>query len=125
MKAKMVTVITLTACFYHVTYAAYFTVNGQATCTVEPVHFGNTITRTAIPHICVPLVFPSQKNKMASIKYFICEASVSVKAKFDVTNLPTVKFNNFIGEMFLFYKSNLIIENTWGSNHVLQHCIWT
>ena len=53
---------------------------------VKPLHFGNTITRMVVSHIPVPLVFPSQKSKIASIK-------------------------NFIGEMFLFYKGNLIIEN--------------
>ena len=44
--------------------------SGRATLTVEPIHFGNTVTRTAMPHIRVPLVFPSQKNRMASIKDF-------------------------------------------------------
>ena len=61
--------------------------SGPATRTVEPLHFGNTITKTVMPHIRGPLVFSSQKNKMASIKDFICKASASVKAKFDVTNL--------------------------------------
>ena len=57
---------------------------------------------------------------MASTKGFICEASASVKAKFDGTHLPTDKLNNFIGEMFLFYKDNLIIENIWGNKHVFK-----
>ena len=57
---------------------------------------------------------------MVSIKYFICKASFSVEAKFDVANLPTDKFNNFISKMFLFYKCNLIIENISGNNHVLD-----
>ena len=73
-----------------------------------------------MPPIRVPLVFPSQENKMASIKDFICEASASVKAKFDLTNLPTNKLNNFIGEMFLFYKGNLIVENISGNKHVFK-----
>ena len=55
---------------------------------------------------------------MASIKVFICEASASVKAKFDGTNLPTNELNNFIGEIFLFDKGNLIIENTSSNKHV-------
>ena len=88
--------------------------------TVEPLHFGNTITRTVMPHIRVPLVSPSQKKKMASLKDFICEASAFAKAKFDVTNLPTDKLNNFIGEMLLFYKGNLIIENISGNKHVFK-----
>ena len=37
--------------------------------------------------------------------------SASVKTKFDGTNLPRDELNNFIGEMFLFYKGNLFIEN--------------
>ena len=53
---------------------------------------------------------------MASIKDFICEASASVKAKFDGTNLPTDELNNFVGEIFLFDKGNLIIENTSGKH---------
>ena len=57
---------------------------------------------------------------MASIKDFICEASAFVKAKFDLTNLPTNKLNNFIGEMFLFYKGNLIVENISGNKHVIK-----
>ena len=69
-------------------------------------------------HIRVQLVLLSQKNKMASIKDFICEASASEKAKFDGTNLPTDELNNFIGEIFLFDKGNLIIENTSGNKHV-------
>ena len=73
-----------------------------------------------MPHIRVPLVFPSQKNKMASIKDFMCEASASVKVKFGVTNLSTDELNNFIGEMFLFYKGNLIIENISGNKHVFK-----
>ena len=94
--------------------------SGQATRTVEPLHFGNTITRMVIPHIRMPSVFPSQKNRMASIKNFICEVPASVKAKFDGSNLPTDELNNFIGERFLFYKGNLIIENTSGNKHVTQ-----
>ena len=85
--------------------------NGQLKRTVKPFHFGNTITRTVMSHIRVPLVFPSQKSKMASIKNFICQLSTTVWPKFDGTNLPTDELNNFIGEMFLFYKGNLIIEN--------------
>ena len=73
-----------------------------------------------MPRIRVPLVFPSQKNKMASIKDIICEASASVKAKFDGTNLLTDELNNFIGEMFLFYKGNLIIENISGNKQVFK-----
>ena len=73
-----------------------------------------------MPHIRVPLVFPSQKKKMASLKDFICEASAFAKAKFDVINLPTDQLNNFIGEMLLFYKGNLIIENISGSKHVFK-----
>ena len=84
---------------------------GQDKRTVEPLHFGNSITRTIMPHIHVSLVFPPQKDKMDSIKAFICEASVSVKARFDGTNVPTGKLNNFIRGMFLFYKGNLITEN--------------
>ena len=57
---------------------------------------------------------------MISIKDFICETSDSVKAKFDGTNLPTDELNDFIGEMFLFYKGNLIIENISGSKHVFK-----
>ena len=57
---------------------------------------------------------------MASIKDFICEASASVKAKFDVINLPIDKLSNFIGEMFLFYKGNLIIENISGNKHIFK-----
>ena len=34
-----------------------------------------------------------------------------MKAKFDGTNLSTDELNNFIAEMFLLYKDNLIIEN--------------
>ena len=30
--------------------------------TVEPLHFGNKITRTVMLHIRVPLVFPSHKK---------------------------------------------------------------
>ena len=41
----------------------------------------------------------------------MCETSASVKAKFDGTNLSRDELNNFIGEMFLFYKGNLIVEN--------------
>ena len=37
----------------------------QATRTVELLHFGNTTTKTAMPHIRVPLVFPSQKKQNA------------------------------------------------------------
>ena len=48
---------------------------------------------------------------MVSVKDFNCEASTSMKANFDGTNLPRDELNNFIGEMFLFYKGNLIIEN--------------
>ena len=48
---------------------------GHATRTVKPLHFGNTNTRVTKPHTRVPLFFPSQKNKMASIKNFICAAS--------------------------------------------------
>ena len=55
-----------------------------------------------MPHVRVSLAFPSQRNKMASIKNFICEVSASVKAKFDRTNLLRDELNNFIGEMFLF-----------------------
>ena len=94
--------------------------SGQVTREVQPLYFGNMITRTLIPHICVSLIFPSQKTKMASIKDFICEASAFVKANFDVTNLPTDDLNNFIGEMFLFYKGNFIIENTSGNKHVFK-----
>ena len=100
--------------------AAFFSVNGQAMHTVEPLHFGNTITRTVMPHIRVPLVFPSQKKKMASLKDFTCEASAFAEAKFDVTNLPTDKLNNFIDEMLLFYKGNLITENISGNKHVFK-----
>ena len=58
---------------------------------------------------------------MAPIKDFIiCEVSASVKAKFDVTNLPTDVLNNFIGEMFLFAKGNLIIENISGNKHIFK-----
>ena len=48
---------------------------------------------------------------MASIKNFNCSASAPVKTKFDGTNLRRDELNNFIGEMFLFYKANLVIEN--------------
>ena len=41
----------------------------------------------------------------------MCETSASVKAKFDGANLSRDELNNFIGEMFLFYKGNLIVEN--------------
>ena len=34
-----------------------------------------------------------------------------MKTKFDRTNLSTDELNNFIAEMFLLYKGNLIIEN--------------
>ena len=58
---------------------------------------------------------------MAPIKDFIiCEVSASVKAKFDVTNLPTDVLNNFIDEMFLFAKGNLIIENISGNRHIFK-----
>ena len=50
-------------------------------------------------------------HRIASIKNFNYEASASAKTKFDGTNLPTDEFHNFIGEMFSFYKGNLIIEN--------------
>ena len=35
--------------------------SGEATRTVEPLNFGNTTTKTAMPHIRVALVFPSHK----------------------------------------------------------------
>ena len=73
-----------------------------------------------MPHILVPLVFPSEKNKTASIKDIICEVPASVKVSFDGTNLPTDELNNFIGEMFLFYKGNLIIENILGNKHAFK-----
>ena len=78
--------------------------SGQATSMAELLHFGFKITRMVMLHICVSLVSPSQKNKMASIIDFICEASASVKAKFDGTNLPMDKLNNFIDEMFCFVR---------------------
>ena len=43
-----------------------------------------------------------------------------MKVKFGVTNLSTDELNNFIGEMFLFYKGNLIIENISGNKHVFK-----
>ena len=73
-----------------------------------------------MPHSRVSLVFSSQKNKMASIKDFICEASEFVKAKFDVTNLPMHELHDITGEIFLFYKGNLIIENISGNKHVFK-----
>ena len=112
--------------------AAFFSENGQATTRVsshangqdrrmvELLHFGNIISRTVMPHIRVPIDFSTQKNNMASIKDFICETPASVKAKFDGTNLPTDDLNNFIGEMFLFYKGNLIIENIPGNKQVFK-----
>ena len=57
---------------------------------------------------------------MDSIKDFICKASASVKARVDVTNFPRDELNNFIGEMFLFYKGNFIIENIWGNKNVFK-----
>ena len=61
--------------------------------------------------IRLALVFSSQKKKMASIKDFICEVSASVRADLMEINLHTDELNNFIGEMLLFYKGNLIIRN--------------
>ena len=67
-----------------------------------------------------PCAFPSQKNKITLIKGIICEASASVKAKFDGTNLPTDELINFIGEIFLFYKINLTIVNISGNKQVFK-----
>ena len=57
---------------------------------------------------------------MASIKDFNCEISASVKANFDGTYLSTDELNNFIGEMFSFYKDTLIIENMQRNKHVFK-----
>ena len=57
---------------------------------------------------------------MASIKDIICEALVSAKAKFVGTNLPTDELNNFIGEIFLFYKGNLFVGNISGAHQVFK-----
>ena len=53
-----------------------------------------------IPQFVVQLILLLQKNKMASIKDILCEASVPVLTKFEGTNLSTGELNNFIGEMF-------------------------
>ena len=42
-----------------------------------------------MPRFRVPLVFPSYKNKMGSIKDIICKVAAYVKIKFHGTNLPT------------------------------------
>ena len=74
-----------------------------------------------MPPFRVSLVSPLLKKKIASsIKGIICEASVSVKAKFDGTNLSTDELNNFIGEMLLFYKGNLTVENILCNKHVFK-----
>ena len=49
-----------------------------------------------------------------------CEASASEKTKSDGTNLPRDELINFIGEMFLFYKGNLIFENMQRKKQVFK-----
>ena len=73
-----------------------------------------------MPYIFVVLVFSPQKNQIASLNYFICEASASIKVKFHGTNLPIYELNNFTVEMFLFYKGYLITENMSANKHVFK-----
>ena len=52
------------------------------------------------------------------MKDIICEVAAYAKVNFYGTDLPTVQLNNFITEIFLFYKGNLIIENISGNEQV-------
>ena len=52
------------------------------------------------------------------MKDIICEVAAYAKVNFYGTDLPTVQLNNFITEIFLFYKGNLIIENISGNKQV-------
>ena len=83
--------------------------SGHATRTVEPLYFCNLTTRTVMPRF-----------RVTSTKDIICKAAAYMKVKFHGTNLPTDELNNFITEMFLFYKDNLTIENVLGNKQVFK-----
>ena len=61
-----------------------------------------------MPHFRVPLIFPSQENKMASLKDIIWEASASMNAKFDGTDRTIDELNNAIGEVKYLYFIKMI-----------------
>ena len=61
-----------------------------------------------MPHFRVPLIFPSQENKMASLKDIIWEALASMNAKFDGTDLVVDELNNTIGEVKYLYFIKMI-----------------